>query len=194
MFVLFKKFGETNITILWFLKAFKTFFRKRLNLFHFNSVIVLYLKLIHMITKFFRLLFLTFAIVSCNKTEMSDYQETTTEIYPNVLATFGSNINLNNLENYANQPIPSYITKDNTGSNFITDKGATLGRVLFYDKNLSSNNSISCASCHQQENAFSDTNIASTGVNGKTDRHSMRLVNNRFSREMKFFGMKELQV
>ena len=33
---------------------------------------------------------------------------------------------------------------------------ATLGRVLFYDKQLSVNNAVSCASCHHQENAFAD--------------------------------------
>ncbi len=69
----------------------------------------------------------------------------------------------------------------------ITDKGATLGRVLFYDKNLSVNNSIACADCHQQQYAFSDTAIASLGVNGTTGRHSMRLVNARFGEETKFF-------
>ncbi|OWP75267.1 cytochrome-c peroxidase [Flavobacterium oreochromis] len=111
----------------------------------------------------------------------------TTEAYPNVVSTFSNKIDLNNLYNYANQTIPQYITKSNTGSNLITDKGATLGRVLFYDKNLSSNNTISCASCHQQINAFSDTELASKGVNGTTDRHSMRLVNNRFANETKFF-------
>lgn len=125
--------------------------------------------------------------ISCSDTEVSDYQQIDTEKYPNVVATFGTNIDLNNLENYANQSIPNYITKNNTGTNFITDKGATLGRVLFYDKNLSSNNQISCASCHQQANAFSDTKIASDGVNGTTERHSMRLINNRFARETKFF-------
>lgn len=125
--------------------------------------------------------------ISCSDTEVSDYQQIEPEKYPNVVATFGTNIDLNNLENYANQSIPNYITKNNTGTNFITDKGATLGRVLFYDKNLSSNNQISCASCHQQANAFSDTKIASDGVNGTTERHSMRLINNRFARETKFF-------
>jgi len=39
------------------------------------------------------------------------------------------------------------INKDNTGTNAITDEVATLGRVLFYDKNLSANNTVSCASC-----------------------------------------------
>ena len=104
-----------------------------------------------------------------------------------VETTFRGTIDLSNLENYANQLIPSYITKDNTGSNLITDKGATLGRVLFYDKNLSANNTISCASCHRQELAFSDNEVASIGVNGLTGRHSMRLVNARFGSEARFF-------
>lgn len=94
---------------------------------------------------------------------------------------------MNNLVNYANQPIPNYITRINGTNNPITDKGATLGRVLFYDKKLSSNNTISCSSCHQQANAFSDVAVASQGVNGTTGRHSMRLINNRFANEAKFF-------
>ena len=73
------------------------------------------------------------------------------------------------------------------GDNPITDEGATLGRVLFYDKQLSSTNTIACASCHLQEFAFGDTSVVSVGVNGVTGRHSMRLVNNRFGDEEKFF-------
>jgi len=43
----------------------------------------------------------------------------------------------------------SLALNDNTPSdNPITNIGATLGRVLFYDKQLSANNSVSCASCH----------------------------------------------
>jgi len=124
--------------------------------------------------------------LSCNDQDDS-YNEIPNESYPNVEAAFGSTIDLNNLNNYANQVIPNYITKDNSNLNPVTDKGATLGRVLFYDKNLSSNNTISCASCHQQANAFGDTNIASNGVNGTTGRHAMRLINTRFSAESKFF-------
>lgn len=101
--------------------------------------------------------------------------------------TFGSNIDLNNLPNYADQTIPNYINDDNTRSNVITDKGAVLGRVLFYDKNLSSDNTIACASCHKQAFAFGDDLQASTGVNGSTGRHSMRLVNARFTEEENFF-------
>lgn len=111
----------------------------------------------------------------------------TTDSYPNVITAFAGKIDLNNLYNYANQSKPAYITKDNTAGNPISDKGATLGRVLFYDKNLSSNNIISCSSCHIQAHAFSDDAIASDGVNGVTTRHSMRLINSRFSNERKFF-------
>lgn len=97
-------------------------------------------------------------------------------------------INFNLLPNYTDQYIPVYITKDNTPTNNpITNEGATLGRVLFYDKNLSTNNSVSCASCHKQAFAFSDNNTVSTGINGTTPRHSMRLINSRFSNETKFF-------
>lgn len=97
------------------------------------------------------------------------------------------NIDFNNLSNYTFQTTPIYITKDNTIANPITNEGAILGRILFYDKNLSSDNSVSCGTCHQQVDAFSDTNVASNGVNGLTGRHSMRLINTRFSNEAKFF-------
>ncbi|TBX66995.1 cytochrome-c peroxidase [Flavobacterium silvisoli] len=117
----------------------------------------------------------------------NDSSEAYVDPYANVKATFGNSIDLDNLANYANQTIPTYITKDNGMANPITDKGATLGRVLFYDKNLSSNNTVSCATCHQQANAFSDTNVASIGVNGTTGRHAMRLINARFANENKFF-------
>lgn len=101
-----------------------------------------------------------------------------------VLAT---TIDLNDLFNYSNQNIPNYINKDNTNGNNITNAGATLGRVLFYDKKLSVDNTVACASCHQQEFAFGDTATVSLGVNGVTGRHSMRLVNARFAIEENFF-------
>ena len=96
-------------------------------------------------------------------------------------------VDLDNLFNYANQEIPDYISKDNTDGNPIDNKAATLGRVLFYDKNLSSTGTIACASCHIQARAFGDPNVQSIGVNGLTSRHSMRLVNPRFGREDHFF-------
>jgi cytochrome c peroxidase len=113
---------------------------------------------------------------------------TTIDPFAAIKLTFGSSIDLNNLENYANQSRPFYITKTNAVAASITDKTATLGRVLFYDKNLSIDNTISCASCHKQNFAFGDTAVVSKGVEGGlTIRHSMRLINTRFANEAKFF-------
>ncbi len=49
----------------------------------------------------------------------------------------------------------------------VTDAGATLGRVLFYDKILSRDNTVSCGSCHLQEHAFSDVTALSRGIDGQ---------------------------
>lgn len=58
----------------------------------------------------------------------------------------------------------------------ITPHGATLGRVLFYDKLLSANNELACASCHKQEYAFADSAQFSIGINGAlTTRNSNNL-------------------
>ena len=59
----------------------------------------------------------------------------------------------------------------------ITNTGVTLGRVLFYDKRLSRNHTVSCSSCHLQAHAFGTPAIAGTGVGGMTSRHPMRLAN-----------------
>ncbi|MEM1324000.1 MAG: cytochrome c peroxidase [Bacteroidota bacterium] len=105
-----------------------------------------------------------------------------------ILGCLAAVIDLEDLPNYADQPIPNYIDKDNTPpNNELSDARAVLGRVLFYDKQLSANNTVSCATCHIQAYAFSDTAVASVGVNGTTGRHAMRLVNARFSTEVRAF-------
>jgi cytochrome c peroxidase len=59
---------------------------------------------------------------------------------------------------------------------YIDDDMATLGRVLFYDKSLSKNGTIACASCHKAENGFSDNKRFSTGFEGGlTTRNSLAL-------------------
>lgn len=126
-------------------------------------------------------------LFACTQKEDVSTTNATTVEYTATKRVFGSNIDPNNLANYASQTIPSYITKNNTATNTITNAKATLGRVLFYDKQLSTNNTISCASCHKQAFAFSDDAQASVGVNGTTGRHSMRLINARFAEEVKFF-------
>ncbi|MDI1255785.1 MAG: cytochrome c peroxidase [Flavobacterium sp.] len=138
-------------------------------------------------TKIILLPALLLLLNACSKSDDDPQEYIPVDPYPAVTAAFGDNIDLGNLVNYANQPIPVYITKDNTVGNPITDKGATLGRILFYDKNLSATNSISCSSCHIQYNAFGDATESSQGVNGGTARHAMRLINSRFAVERKFF-------
>lgn len=98
------------------------------------------------------------------------------------------------LFNYANIPFPIDVVNnlsnmDNMpASNPITDHGATLGRVLFYDTDLSANHTVSCASCHKQEFSFSDTARFSVGFNGQhTFRNSMGLIHARFQRDSAFF-------
>src|SRR5688572_2360763 len=55
-----------------------------------------------------------------------------------------------------------------------------LGRVLFYDTRLSANNSVSCASCHKQSNAFGDDVAFSEGFGGGlTLRNTIPLVDSR---------------
>ena len=132
---------------------------------------------------------LLIAAVSCSKSDTTTVTPVVVDPYAAIKATFGTKIDPNNLVNYANQARPAYIGgKDNTGGNNITNAKATLGRVMFYDKNLSIDNSISCGSCHKQQFAFSDTAIASKGVaGGLTARHSMRLINSRYAVETKFF-------
>jgi cytochrome c peroxidase len=78
---------------------------------------------------------------------------------------------------------------DNTpDDNPITNEGATLGRSLFYDRSLSTNETTSCSSCHQQENGFSDRDRLSEGFAGEiTERHSPGLINAKFYKNGKFF-------
>ncbi len=98
-------------------------------------------------------------------------------------------------DNYTDLDLPAFfnnqpnIEQDNTpNNNPITDWGATLGRVLFYDVNLSANNTISCASCHVQESGFSDPAVLSEGFDGGlTGRNSMGLSNSRFYENGHFF-------
>lgn len=94
-----------------------------------------------------------------------------------VLRAFNGRIDLMALANYANPEVPPWITPARFGDNPVSDTGATLGRVLFYDTSLSTDRSISCASCHQQDHAFGDPSRGSIGVDGRTARQSMRLVN-----------------
>lgn len=45
-----------------------------------------------------------------------------------------------------------------------------LGRWLFYDKRLSADRTVSCATCHRPEYAFSEPTAVSTGISRRTGR------------------------
>lgn len=94
--------------------------------------------------------------------------------------------------NYTDYEVPEHfinsfmnLLDSEPSSNPLTDHGATLGRVLFYDTELSANRSVSCGSCHHQDRGFADVGAFSEGFEGGlTGRNSMHLVNHRWNRRM----------
>jgi cytochrome c peroxidase len=122
----------------------------------------------------------------------TDSTVTTLETSPNVTAF--TTLNLNAPANYTSPTLlPHYdatvlATRNATAANLTTDKGATLGRVLFNDVRLSFNNTKSCASCHAQANGFVDRAQFSTGfAGGLTTAHAMRLGNVAFYQGNRMF-------
>jgi cytochrome c peroxidase len=66
----------------------------------------------------------------------------------------------------------------NLNDNPLTNAGVQLGRMLFYDQQLSANSTQSCASCHLQAFAFNDTALFSRGIRGfKGTRNAMSVFN-----------------
>lgn len=93
---------------------------------------------------------------------------------------------------FAQKIISPVIPADNP----LTEEGIALGKKLFFDTILSGDNTISCASCHHPENAFTDTNSFSEGVNNTIGtRNAMPLFNlawnydERFAWDGKEFGL-----
>ncbi|PHR73653.1 MAG: cytochrome-c peroxidase [Lutibacter sp.] len=69
-----------------------------------------------------------------------------------------------------------------------TVEGVSLGRKLFYDTILSGDNTQSCAACHSPENAFTDSDRFSVGIDGLLgNRNSMPLFNLAWNYNEKFF-------
>jgi cytochrome c peroxidase len=77
---------------------------------------------------------------------------------------------------YAEQSVAPSSLARTVGEATINNYRATLGRVLFYDRRLSLDNSVSCASCHRQERAFAEDAGFSLGhVGVKTTRNTVSL-------------------
>lgn len=78
---------------------------------------------------------------------------------------------------------PSFLNAENQivspEDNPLTKSGVELGRKLFYEPMLSANNSQSCASCHNQDFAFTDNGLRfSKGISGQLgNRNSMPIFN-----------------
>lgn len=60
---------------------------------------------------------------------------------------------------------PSFLIPED---NQLTEERVALGKRLFFDKQLSSTRTVSCATCHKPELAFSDGLALARGVEGRT--------------------------
>jgi cytochrome c peroxidase len=92
-----------------------------------------------------------------------------------LLLVFGTLVSCNSTHSGVVHPmgVVSY-PDDNPRSSEV----AELGRKLFFDKRLSPDNSISCASCHFPERAFTDDKSLSQGFSGRTTmRNAPTLLN-----------------
>jgi cytochrome c peroxidase len=101
---------------------------------------------------------LSLTLVACGPTRAQ--LESDNPVRPNAPPPFGME---EFFKDVPHQPVPTRVR---------------LGRWLFFDKRLSADNTVSCASCHQPEFAFSQTTAVSTGINGvKGTRKAPSLVN-----------------
>ena len=81
-------------------------------------------------------------------------------------------------------PMPD-LPRDNP----LIEERVALGRKLFHDTSLSRDGSISCASCHHANAAFTDHRPLSVGIDGRTgDRNAMPLFNLAWKREFFWDG------
>lgn len=105
---------------------------------------------------------LTLSIVACKKEDVTDIDPAK---YDDTAYTL----------NFTNGTLP---TPNIPESNPLTVEKVKLGRMLFYETMLSRTGEVSCASCHNQQDAFSDINTFSTGVDGNQGtRQAMAIFN-----------------
>jgi len=96
-----------------------------------------------------------------------------------------TNSSINVPEHFVNLPQESASSVDENNSTMIQ----ALGKDLFFSTDLSLDNTISCASCHIPQNAFSDTRALSDGISGQTtNRNTQPLQNLLFGEKFTFNG------
>lgn len=111
-------------------------------------------------------------MTSCKDTGNVTYIHYSDEDY----ALLSEKLNLPELPPAYKAELPVHLTRFGLSTAQIDVDEATLGRVLFYDKNLSSDKTISCASCHRQEIGFADDRAVSIGVESRAGtRNSIAL-------------------
>ncbi|HEX8293998.1 MAG TPA: cytochrome c peroxidase [Pyrinomonadaceae bacterium] len=73
--------------------------------------------------------------------------------------------------------------------NPLTAEKVALGRALYFDKRLSADGTVSCATCHDPATAFADQNPLAVGVAGrKGRRNAPTVLNAMFSRDLFWDG------
>lgn len=73
---------------------------------------------------------------------------------------------------------PFFPPMDIPEDNPLTEEGIELGRMLFWEKSLSADYTMSCGSCHLPAASFADPNPYSTGITGAQGiRNAMAIIN-----------------
>ena len=117
------------------------------------------------------LLFALFLLLGACKSDIVYYYYSKEE--SELLAQF---LNLPETPDDYTVTFPSHLSSAGLFPRAVERDKAVLGRVIFYDKKLSKDGTVSCASCHQQALAFSDNKAFSDGVYDRsTARNSIAL-------------------
>lgn len=109
---------------------------------------------------------LTFLLAAC---QQKDMLWTTPEVEEEAAARWAKSAqeHLAFLDYNYTQNVPRYLLVAEVEKPVVNHAKAALGRVLFYDKSLSRNSDVSCASCHKQMRAFADSAGFSMGTGGQ---------------------------
>ena len=111
-------------------------------------------------------------VVACDQKPDFDYYYYEPEEY----ALISEHLDLPDLPYNYQVSLPEHLSRTGIFARQVNNDKAALGRVLFYDKKLSKDETISCASCHKQELGFADDVVFSDGVSDRqTTRNSFAL-------------------